>query len=83
MWSFLQNLDVLSAFSHINQSWYFALYGSLVCKSILSIYCWRAFRLNNGYVFRDTEPQIINIVYGSSEISGQFESCSITFSFVI
>ena len=40
-------------------------------------------RLNNAFVFPDTEPTAINILYESSGSSGQFGLCSFMSSFVI
>ena len=37
-------------------------------------------KFNNKFVFPDPEPPIINILYGWSEIYGQFLLCSVLFS---
>ena len=57
--------------------WYFDSYGSLAYKYILSMSGWFSIKLNNKFVFPDPEPPIINILYGWSEIYGQFLLCSV------
>ena len=44
-------------------NWYFASYGSLACKSILSISGWWFHRWINAFVFPDQEPSTINIFF--------------------
>ena len=46
------------------KNWYFASFGSLAYKYILSISGWWFIRLNNESVFSDPETTIINILYG-------------------
>ena len=60
---------------------YFASYGSLEYKKSISGSLF--IRLRNAFVFPDPEPPNINILYGWSEISGQFGLCSFMSSFVI
>ena len=64
------------------KNWYFALYRSLSYTYILSIYgCW-LIKLNNQFVFTDTEPPSINILYVSSGICCQFGLCFFMFCFI-
>ena len=46
------------------KNWYFASFGSLAYKYILSISGWWFIRLNNESIFLDPETTIINILYG-------------------
>ena len=56
--------------------WYFASYGSLAYKYILSMSGSFSFSFhNNASVFSDPEPATINILYGWSRIYGQFLLC--------
>ena len=64
------------------KNWYFALYWSLACKYILSIFGCRIFRLNNEFVFLNPGPLIFNILYGGSGICSQFGLCSFVSSFI-
>ena len=51
---------------------YFASYGSLAYKLILSIFsCWLNW-LKMEFIFPDPEPPVINILYGWSGIYDQF-----------
>ena len=45
---------------------YFASYGSLAYKYILSMSGWLSIKFNNTFVFPDPEPPIIDILYGWS-----------------
>ena len=82
----LQPLESLKCFNPVLsfvliENWYFASYGSLAYKYILSVCgCW-FIRLNNEFVFPDPEPLIINILYGWSWISGQSRLFSVVFFF--
>ena len=42
---------------------YFASYGSLAYKYILSIFGWLFIKFNNTFIFPDPEPLIINILF--------------------
>ena len=43
---------------------YFASYGSLAYKYILSMSGWVSIKFNNTFVFPDLEPPITDILYG-------------------
>ena len=60
--------------------WYFASYGSLVYKYILSMSGWFSIEFNNTFVFPDPESPVINIQYGLSGVCGQFSLYSVLFS---
>ena len=60
--------------------WYFALYGSLAYKYILSMPGWFSIKFKNTVVFPDPEPPVITILYGWSGIYGQFLLYSVLFS---
>ena len=65
------------------KNWYFASYESIIYKLILSISdCW-FIRLNNGLVFPDPDPRIINILHIWSGIWGQFGLCSNHFCIIL
>ena len=48
----------------ISNNWYFASYGSLPYKQILSVYRLRFIRLSNAFVFLDPESLTIEILHG-------------------
>ena len=56
----------------LTKKWYFVSYGSLAHKYILSISGWFLIKLNNGCVFPDPKPRMINILHGWSGIRCQF-----------
>ena len=64
------------------KNWYLPSYGSLAYKYILSISGWLFIKFSNAFVFPDTEPPIIDIVYGYSVIYGQLGLCFLLFSLV-
>ena len=71
------------AFSRLSiKNWYFASYGSLAYKQILSISVWSFTSLSNAFVFPDPEPLIINILHGWSGICSQSRLCYFMVSFV-
>ena len=53
-------------------NWYFASYGSLGYKWILSIFGWWFIILSNAFVFPDPGAPVINNLFGWSGICGQF-----------
>ena len=70
--SFEYSIKALESFKYFKpvlfplliKNWYFASYGSVAYKQILSMSgCW-SIRLNNDFVFPDPEPPIIYILYG-------------------
>ena len=63
--------------------WYFASYGSLAYKYILSMSGYFSIKFNNTFVFPEPEPPIINILYGWSGIHGQFLLCSVLSSLLL
>ena len=70
-------------FSHLLiKNWYFASYGSFTYKNIISISGWWFIKFDNAFVFLDTEPTIINILYEWSRMHGHFGLSSILFLFV-
>ena len=64
------------------KNWYFASYESLAYKHVLSISRCLLIKLNNGLVYPDQDPPIINILYGWPQICGPFGLWSFMFSFV-
>ena len=52
--------------------WYFASYGSLAYKYILSMSTYFSIKFNNTLAFPDPEPPVINVLYGLSGIYGQY-----------
>ena len=66
---------------YFTSNWYFASCGSLAYKLILSISGGWLIKLNYEFVFPDSEPLIINILYGRSGICDQFGLCFFMFSF--
>ena len=64
------------------KNWYFASFGYLIYKYILSISDCLFIKFNNAFVLPDPEPPIIGIMYGWSGIYGQTELCFVLLSFV-
>ena len=58
---------------------YFASYGSVAYKFILSISGWFSIKFNNTFVFPDPDP-INSIMQGLSGIYDQCSLCSVLFS---
>ena len=80
-------LESLKCFKHLFSLlliiilWYFASYGYLAYKKILSISGWRFIRLNNEFVSSGPESWIINILCEWSQICDQSGLFSFVFSF--
>ena len=66
----------------LTENWYFASYGSLVDRKILSIPGSWFIRLSNAFVVPDPEPPTINILYDQSGISGQLVLCCFVSSLI-
>ena len=84
---FINALESLECFNpepwrFLVKNWYFASQGSLAYQWILSASGWRPIRSNNEFVFPDSEPPTIKILYGWSGICVHFVSCSFMCSFV-
>ena len=75
IYAYLLIINLLLIIDLLIKYWYFASYGSLAYKYILSMSGWFSIKFNNKFVFPDPEPPIINILYGWSGIYGQFLLC--------
>ena len=85
IWVFSKSLIIIQLthfFRLLVKNWCFASYESLAYEEVLLISgCW-LIRLNNEIVFPDSQPPVINILYGWSGICGKFGLLSLMFSFV-